>query len=184
VRYREDFGKFAGIKIDSTYLLSRNLAALARDRATLEKAGLRVIVDLRRDQMHFDRITFYPHIPNYRTGMVLYGQVVDKMKALGAADLIVQIYDSGDMRGKEEYIELRDKTWGEFARLAEERGIKLHLVCADGLKFSAAAAFDSPNVFVVTGPRGKPSPYRLALSTGSAGKGNTNIHDADWGVCP
>ncbi|MCY2927423.1 MAG: hypothetical protein NT031_18705, partial [Planctomycetota bacterium] len=31
VRYREDLHKFAGIKIDSTYLLSKNLAALERD---------------------------------------------------------------------------------------------------------------------------------------------------------
>ena len=159
-RNRETFGKSAGVKIDSTYLLSKNAAALAKDHATLAALGLRVVVDLRGDQMHFDRITFYPHIPNYGSGMTLYGQIIDKMNAIGAADLIVRIYDSGDMRGKDKYIEQRDKTWSEFARLAAQKGINLHLVCDQGIKFSQAAAFDNPNVFVISGPKGKPSPYR------------------------
>lgn len=182
-RYGDEFGKFAGIKIDSTYLLSKNRPALARDRAALAKAGLKLIVDLRRDQMHFDRITFYPHIPNYKTGMALYGQIVDKMKAIGAADLIVKLYDSGEMRGNDKYVDLRDQTWGEWTRLAGEKGVNIHLVCESGLKFSPAAAFDRPNVFVITGPKGKPSPYRLALASGTVGEGNTNIYDSNWG-CP
>ncbi|MEI6534605.1 MAG: hypothetical protein WCN98_04630 [Verrucomicrobiaceae bacterium] len=182
VRYRKDFSKFAGIKIDSTYLLSRNPAALERDRAALTNAGLRVVVDLRRDQMHFDRITFYPHIPNYKTGMALYSQIIDKMKAIGAVDLIVQIYDSGEMRNKDKYIEQRDKTWSEFARLAGQKGIKLHLVCSGGTKFSQAAAFNSPNVFVITGAKGTSSPYRLILPAGSTGNGTTKIYDANWGL--
>jgi len=73
----------------------------------------------------------------------------------------MRIYDSGEMRGIDKYIEQRDKTWGEMARLAAERGIKLHLVCDQGIKFSPAAAFDSPNVFIIKGPKGQASPYRL-----------------------
>ncbi len=65
VHDREAFGKVAGIKIDSTYLLAKNVVALAKDRAMLAALGLRVVVDLRGDQMHFDLITFYPLIPNY-----------------------------------------------------------------------------------------------------------------------
>lgn len=184
LHHREDIGKFAGIKVDSTYLLSKNLPALARDRATLAQLGLGVIVDLRRDQMHFDRITFYPHIPNFETGMRLYSQIIGKMKAIGATDLIVQIYDSGEMRGKDPYVEQRDKTWSEFARLAAQQGVKLHLVCSHGIKFSPAAAFGSPNVLIITGPGGNPSPFRLVLPSGYAGRGTTHIHDADWGVFP
>ncbi len=158
---REAFDKVAGVKIDSTYLLAKNIAVLAKDRATLAALGLRVVVDLRGDQMHFDRITFYPHIPNYETGMMLYGQIIDKMKAVGAEDLMMRIYDSGDMRGIDKYSEQRDKTWGEMVRLAAEKGINLHLICDPGIKFSPAAAFDSPNVFVIKGPKGQASPYRL-----------------------
>ena len=44
---RETYGKCAGIKIDSTYLLSKNAAALAKDHATLAALGLRVVVVLR-----------------------------------------------------------------------------------------------------------------------------------------
>ena len=180
VHYREDFRKFAGIKIDSTYLLSKNVAVLTKDHATLTALGLRVV--LRRDQMHFDRIAFYPHIPNYKTGMTLYNQIIDKMKAIGATDLIVQIYDSGEMRGKDKYIEQRDRTWGEFARVAGQKGVKLHLVCSGGTKFSAAAAFNSPNVFVIAGAKGTPSPYQLVLPSGSTGNGTTKIYDANWGM--
>jgi len=180
VRNPEHFKKFMGIKIDSTYLLSKTPAALERDRAELTRSGLKVIVDLRRDQMHFDRITFYPHIPNYKSGMMLYSQIIDKMQAIGAPDLIVQIYDAGEMRGKDKYIEQRDKTWSEFARLALQKGVKLHLIYSPGTKSSAAAAFNSPNVFVIEGAKGSPSPYQLVLSAGSSGKGSTKIHDANW----
>ncbi len=179
VRNQEKFNHVEGIKIDSTYLLSKTPAALERDRVALTKSGLKVIVDLRRDQVHFDRITFYPHIPNYKSGMLLYSQIIDKMQAICAPDLIVQITDAGEMRGKDKYIEQRDKTWGEFSRLALQKGVNLHLICSPGIKFSAAAAFNSPNVFVIEGARGTPSPYRLVLPSGSTGKGPTKIHDAN-----
>jgi hypothetical protein len=179
VRNQENFKKFKGIKIDSTYLLSKTPAALDMDRAALTKSALKVIVDLRRDQVHFDRITFYPHIPNYQSGMLLYSQIINKMQALGATDLIVQIYDAGEMRGKDQYIAQRDKTWGELASLALQRGVNLHLICTPGLKFSPAAAFSSPNVFVIDGAKGTPSPYQLVLPAGSTGKGSTKIYDAN-----
>ena len=160
--HRADLRKFQFLKIDSTYLLSKTSATLTGDAAALAKTNLKVVVDMRPDQMHFDRITFYPHIPNYETGMRLYSQIIDKMKAIGAANLILRIYDSGDMRGINKYIEQRDKTWSEFARVAAQKGINLHLVCDPRIKFSPAAAFDNPNVLVITGPKekGKPSPYR------------------------
>ena len=132
--------------------------------------------------MHFDRINFYPHIPNYKTGMMLYNQIIKKMKVIGAADLIVQIYDSGEMRGKDKYIEQRDKTWSEFARLAGQKGVALHLACSDGTKFSSAAAFNGPNVFVIAGAKGTPSPYQLIIPSGSIGNGTTKIYDANWGL--
>ena len=159
--HQGDFGKSQFLKIDSTYLLSKASTALNEDASALAMSKLKVIVDMRPDQMFFDRITFYPHIPNYETGMKLYGQIIDKMKIIGAKDIIIRIYDSGEMRGKDKYIEQRDKTWGEFARLAALKGINLHLVC-DPIKFSPMAAFDNPNVWVISGPKdkGKPSPYR------------------------
>jgi hypothetical protein len=178
-RNPQNFKKFMGIKIDSTYLLSKTAAALERDRAELTKSGLKVIVDLRRDQVHFDRITFYPHIPNYKSGMMLYSQIIDKMQTIGASDLIVQIYDAGEMRGKDKYIEQRDKTWSEFARLALQKGVNLHLICNPGIKFSSAAAFNSANVFVIEGAKGAPSPYQLVLPSGSTGKGPTKIYDTN-----
>ena len=145
--------------MDSTYLLSKTSAALSEDAVALTGVNLKVVVDMRPDQMHFDRIAFYPHIPNYDSGMKLYGQIIDKMKTLGVRDLILRLADVGDMRNKEKYIKQRDATWGAFAALAAEQGINLHLTLETKLKFSDLADFSRPNVFVLEGSKGKPSPY-------------------------
>jgi hypothetical protein len=158
-RHRAKLGKFKGIKVDSTYLLSKTSAALSEDAVALAGLKLKVIVDMRPDQMHFDRIAFYPHIPNYDSGMKLYGQIVDKMNTLGARDLMLRLADVGDMRNKEKYIKQRDATWDAFAALAAQQGINLHLTFETTLKFSDLADFSRPNVFVLEGSKGKPSPY-------------------------
>jgi hypothetical protein len=158
-RHRAELGKFKGIKVDSTYLLSKTSAALSEDAVALADLNLKVVVDMRPDQMHFDRIAFYPHIPNYDSGMKLYGQIIDKMKTLGARDLILRLADVGDMRNKEKYIKQRDATWDAFAALAAQQGINLHLTFEATLKFSDLADFSRPNVFVIEGSKGNPSPY-------------------------
>ena len=158
-RHRVELRKFKGIKVDSTYLLSKTSAALSEDAVALTGVNLKVVVDMRPDQIHFDRIAFYPHIPNYDSGMKLYGQIIDKMKTLGARDLILRLADVGDMRDKEKYIKQRDATWDAFAALAAEQGINLHLTFETKLKFSDLADFSRPNVFVLEGSKGKPSPY-------------------------
>jgi len=175
--YEAELVKFKGIKIDSTYLLSKTRAALAEDAATLARLHLEVIVDLRRDQMHFDRLAFYPHIPNYHSGMMLYEEIIDKMKMLDSKDLIIRIADVGDMRNKDKYIRQRDETWNTFAALAEPRNINLHLIFMANLQFSATADFSRPNVFVIEGSKGTPSPYALVLTTGTTGNGATKIYD-------
>ena len=81
------------------------------------------------------------------------------MKTLHAKDLIIRIADVGEMRNKEKYIRQRDETWNTFAVLAERQKINLHLIFKPNLQFSAVAAFSKPNVFVIEGSRGMPSPY-------------------------
>jgi len=158
-RHRAELGKFKGIKIDSTYLLSKTGTALSEDAAALAGLELKVVVDLRPDQMHFDRIAFYPHIPNYDSGMKLYGDIIDKMKTLGAKDLIIRIGDAGNMQNNKTYIQQRDETWDAFAVLAERQKINLHLIFEPTLRFSTVANFSRPNVFVLKGSKGTPSPY-------------------------
>ena len=160
-RHRAELGKFKGIKIDSTYLLAKTVVALTEDAAAMAGLNLKIVVDMRPDQMHFDRIAFYPHIPNYAAGMKLYGEILDKMKTLGARDLILRLADVGDMRNKEKYIQQRDETWNTFAALAERQSINLHLTFDRALRFSAAANFSRPNVFVLDGAKGTPSPYLM-----------------------
>jgi len=157
--HRTELAKFKHIKIDSTYLLSKTANALSDDAVALAGMNLKAVVDIRPDQMHFDHIAFYPHIPNYESGMKLFGQIVDKMKALGARDLILRLADVGDMRNKEKYIKQRDATWDAFAALAAQQEINLHLTFETKLKFSDLADFSRPNVFVLEGSKGKPSPY-------------------------
>jgi hypothetical protein len=155
-----ELGKYQSLKIDSTYLLSKTSAALAEDAAALAKQNLKVIVDMRPDQMHFDRIAFYPHMPNYDSGMKLYGQILDKMKILGAKDLIIRLADVGAMRNNDNSIQQRDETWDTFATLAEQQNINLHLTFDRDLRFSKVANFSRPNVFVLKGSKGTPSPLR------------------------
>lgn len=158
-RHRSELGGFKQLKLDSTYLLSKTAAALAEDAAALAGFDIKVVVDLRPDQIHFDRIAFYPHIPNYDSGLKRYAEIIDKMQTLGAKDLILCIQDEGAMRNKAPYIRQRDETWSGFAALAARHGINLHLVFEKSLQFSDAADFSRPNVFVIAGSRGTPSPY-------------------------
>ena len=157
--HRTGLGRFKYLKIDSTYLLSKTIAALTEDVAALAGMDLKIVVDMRPDQIHFDRIAFYPHIPNYGSGMKLYAEILDKMTTLGAQDLILRIQDEGAMRNKEKYIRQRDETWNTFAALAARQGINLHLIFEKNLKFSDTADFSRPNVFVIAGSRGTSSPY-------------------------
>ena len=154
---------FNVLKIDSTYLLSKTRDTLAEDAAALAELKLKVIVDVRPDQMHFDRITYYPHIPNYDSGLKLYAEIIEKMPTLGAKDLIIRLMDA--MPGEEKYIRQRDETWSAFATLAEAHHIDLHLVVDPSLAFSKAANFSRPNLFVLQGAKGKAkrSPYASNL---------------------
>lgn len=159
--HRAALAGYTQLKVDSTYLLSKNAAALLEDAAALKGLTLRLIVDLRPDQIHFDRIALYPHLPNYARGLRLYAEILGKMKALGAKDLILRIQDTGAMRDQEKYIRQRDDTWSAFADQAAQNGIALHLSIEPGLKFSDRADFTRSNVFVIDGDKG---PARSALS--------------------
>ena len=59
------------------------------------------------------------------------------------------------------------------------RNIDLHLVFMPNLQFSATADFSRPNVFVIEGSKGTPSPYSLVLTTGTTGSGAAKIYDED-----
>ena len=156
---RTELGKFKVIKIDSTYLLSKTDVALTEDAAALAGLNLKIVVDVRPDQMHFDRIAFYPHIPNYDSGMKLYQEIIKKMATIGAKDLIIRLADVCEMGTKEKYIQQRDETWNTFATLAEQQNINLHLTFDRDLRFSTVANFSRPNVFVLKGSKGTPSSY-------------------------
>ncbi len=175
--------QYKGIKIDSTYLLSKTTKALTEDAAVLKKHRLDVVVDLRRDQFHPDLITFYPHFPNSGKGVAMFRNIVGKMPLLGAKDLIVGVSDMyGD---KPVMIAQRDGAWVGFAKIASEQGVNLHLVGKDPkAKLSGSADLSLANVFVIDGlPGGKRSPYVLIGGDGKAtGTGSTRILDADRGL--
>ncbi len=177
-----EFAKFRGVKIDSTYLLSKTTAELAKDAATLAQMGLEVVVDLRRDQMHHDRIALYPHIPNYESGILLYTEIVSKMQTLGASDLILRLQDVGGMRNNAAYIAQRDATWNTFADLALTRNIKLHLIFSPSLSFSSTNGFLKSNVFVIEGGKGTASAFKLVRKDGTTGNGSVSIYDDDSGL--
>ena len=181
-RDESGFAKFRGVKVDSTYLLSKTMAELAKDAAKLRRMGLETIIDLRRDQMHHDAISLYPHIPNYDSGMSLYKEILGKMRTLGASDLIIRLQDVGGMRNNAKYIAQRDATWNTFADLAQAQNIRLHLIFEPSLKFSSPSGFSRPNVFVIEGSKGTPSPFRLIQKTNSTGSGSVTIHDEDGGL--
>lgn len=176
------FNKFRGVKIDSTYLLSKTTNALAADAATLSQLGLEVIVDLRRDEMHFDEIALYTHIPNYGAGTNLFNQIITKMAVLGSTNLILRLQDVGAMRNNATYIEQRDATWNAFADVALARNVSLHLIFETSLTFSSTNGFAKPNVFVIKGGEGRASPFRLVDGATTTGTGLIIIHDEDRGL--
>jgi hypothetical protein len=90
-----ELSKLSGVMIDSTYLLTRTSTQLTVDKAQLDALGLELVVDLRRDQMHFDRIAWYPHIPNYSSGTNLYMEIADKMQSMGSSNLLLRVRDVG-----------------------------------------------------------------------------------------
>jgi hypothetical protein len=177
-----EFSKLRGVKVDSTYLLAKTTNALAADAVTLVQLGLEVVVDLRRDQMHFDRIAFYPHIPNYSSGTNLFREIITKMQVLGATNLILRIQDVGAMRNDAAYIAQRDATWNAFADLALTRNISLHLIFEPSLTFSSTNGFSKPNVFVIKGSKGNASPFRLVDGSTTTGVGPITIHDENRGL--
>jgi hypothetical protein len=187
------FGAVAGIKIDATYLLSKTKGHLAEDRRIIEKLvgnrgpgrKSRVVVDLRRDQVLFDRICFYPAQPQYEAGLQMYRETLDRMVVIGARDLVLRIHDTWTARRHiKEYARLRDEEWGKLASMAREVGIALHLICDPDIKFSPRAAQHEENVFIIRGPEGKPSPYRLLTLKGSIGSGETNLWEVTHALSP
>ncbi|MEX1049743.1 MAG: hypothetical protein WED15_09455 [Akkermansiaceae bacterium] len=174
--------KFRGVKVDSTYLLSKTKIELTKDAAKLTQMGLEIVVDLRKDQMHHDGITFYPHIPNYNSGMLLYNEIIGKMQTLGAHDLMIRLQDVGGMRNNPKYIAQRDATWNTFAEQAQTRSIRLHLIFDPRLEFSSVSGLSRSNVFVIEGSKGNPSPFKLLHQSETTGKGKVTIHDAEGGL--
>ena len=185
----EAYRKLKGLKIDSTYLLSKTKAALRKDGRVLREHGLEVVVDLSRDQYFNEGITFYSYRPCYVMGLAWFDQVIEKMPAIGARGLILTVKTMFKDFENEKHYRDRDQTLNRFTRRAKARGISLHLIGIQRLRNKPVILSDradclkADHVFVIDGfGRGKPSPFALLRADREAvGSGSVRIHDHDRG---
>ena len=88
------------------------------------------------------------------------GHTSQGMPSVGeASDTRITPSKSPFRRPRKKLFWRRDETWKTFAALAARQDINLHLTFETTLKFSDLADFSRPNVFVIEGSKGTPSPY-------------------------
>ncbi len=115
------FERFDGVMVDWRYLHERDRAALSAEAGWIARQGLRVWVDLASG------INLYPDIrlvnndePEYARSMAIIEDVLTKMPALGARDLIVCLHRVPENNFTYE------QTWQSFSET-------LRLLCAKAL---------------------------------------------------
>lgn len=87
------FEHYDGVCIDWHYLHDRDIAALQRESAWVARQGLRVIVDLSSGINLFPDLRFVNNSPeDFAASMAVTDDVLKKMSALGARDLIVCLH--------------------------------------------------------------------------------------------
>ena len=87
------FQHFDGVIVDWRYLDARDVAALTREAAWLKRQGVRIYVDLRSGLNLFPDLRLTSNDPErFPESLARITQIMDKMGAQGAADLLVCLH--------------------------------------------------------------------------------------------
>ena len=123
------FEHYDSVLVDWRYLHERRIKSVEKESAWLARQGLRVIVDLSSG------INLYPdirlvenHAEEYATGMKKIDDVLERMTAIGARDLVIAGHCPPELGFNREQTDAStDKTVGDICRRAEKRGITVYL---------------------------------------------------------
>ena len=123
------FQHFDGVKVDWTYLRRRDPAEVCRERGWLDRQKVRVVVDFSTGLNFYPDLTLLDTLAfRYEESVAAIDDVLDKMRALGAADAIISLHRKpenhcDDARADDCFLAgVRD-----LARRAAERGVTLYL---------------------------------------------------------
>ncbi len=93
LRWPTFFQHFDGVKLDWTYLHSRDESQLRRERGWLERQKVRLVVDFSTGLNFYPDLTLLDTLDfRYNESVSAIDDVLDKMAALGAADAVISLH--------------------------------------------------------------------------------------------
>ncbi|MEG0463819.1 hypothetical protein [Bacteroides sp.] len=96
------FSHFGGVKIDATYLSSRDIELCKAEAESIQATGMELIVDFTREINNYPDITFLEELTHsYTRSVYIYRRVFEKMKAAGIQQVIIGSHMRPEMWQKE-----------------------------------------------------------------------------------
>jgi hypothetical protein len=123
------FEHFDGVCVDWSYLHGREKAALQREQGWLKRQGVRIVVDLSSGIDLYPTLRLMDNVhEDYTNSMAAIQDVLAKMDALGATDLILSLHRYPENNFTDEQSRAAfTATLKTLAGQAAERGVTLHL---------------------------------------------------------
>ena len=123
------FEHFDGVSVDWSYLHEREKAALQKEHGWLKRQGLRIVVDLSSGIDLYPTLRLMDNVhEDYTNSMAAIQNVLGKMDALGATDLILSLHRYPENNFTDEQSRAAfTATLKTLAGQAAERGVTLHL---------------------------------------------------------
>ncbi len=123
------FEHFDGVCVDWSYLHLREKAALQKEHGWLKRQGVRMVVDLSSGIDLYPTLRLIDNLhEDYTNSMGVIQDVLGKMEALGARDLILSLHRYPENNFSDEQTRAAfTATLKSLASQAAERGVTLHL---------------------------------------------------------
>ena len=123
------FEHFDGACVDWSYLHEREKSALQKDHGWLKRQGVRIVVDLSSGVDLYPTLRLMDNMhEDYTNSMAAIQDVLGKMDALGATDLILSLHRYPENNFTDEQSRVAfTATLKTLAGQAAERGVTLHL---------------------------------------------------------
>jgi hypothetical protein len=123
------FEHFDGVCVDWSYLHEREKAALQKEHGWLKRQGVRIVVDLSSGIDLYPTLRLMDNVhEDYTNSLAAIQDVLGKMEALGATDLILSLHRYPENNFTDEQSRAAfTTTLKTLAGQAAERGVTLHL---------------------------------------------------------
>jgi len=123
------FRHFDAVLVDWRYVADRDRGALAAQAGWLKRQGVRIVVDASSGCNLFPDLRLVNNDTNeYARSMAAFGDVLDKMQALGAKDLLISLHRLPENNlTREQFNASLAETCRALAKQGAAKGITLHL---------------------------------------------------------